>query len=283
VPGSLIPQLKPGQATTLTTSYGGFTATFRSAPQVKTQNNLAVGVPFKGTLTVTRGSQSWTLPRPANTTSSSIDAMCVIAFSRVQDPGVMVEGFTGGAHCCQVPVIYLFNRAKNRYVKVVDMSPAHYKDPHAFDGNIGFIPKVAGDRVLLKTGDGTFDYAFGCYGCSTGPIVLDAVGSDGLTDVTPQQHALVAADAQTIWTFAQEILSGKPQYQNYSLFGFLAPWVADECALGRGATAWSTIEQLQREGKLSNVLYYKATLNHGSFVAYLHSFLLRDDYCTGQI
>jgi len=44
---------------------------------------------------VTQGGQSWTLPRPANPNDSEINVMCVIAFQREQDPGVMVEGFTG--------------------------------------------------------------------------------------------------------------------------------------------------------------------------------------------
>jgi hypothetical protein len=59
--------------------------------------------------------------------------------------------------------------------------------------------------------------------------------------------------------------------------------VADECALGHGARAWSKVEQLSREGKLSNALYYQATMTHHSFVPYLHSFLLHHDYCIGQI
>jgi len=99
--------------------------------------------------------------------------MCVIAFQREQDPGVMVEGFTGGAHCCEVPVIYLFDHGDNRYVKVLDMSPNHYQDPHAFDDNEGFIPTVVGRHVLLQTGDDQFAYAFvvtparNCHSCST--------------------------------------------------------------------------------------------------------------------
>jgi hypothetical protein len=284
LPGSLIPQLKPGQVTTLDATYGGFTATFRSAKQVlRPGNYLSVGTPLKGTFTMSVSGTSWTLPRPSNVAESQIDALCVIAFTPEQHPGVMVEGYTGGAHCCLVPVIYLFSAARNRYVKVVDMTPTRYKDPHAFDGNLGFIPKVVGGQVLLSTGNGDFDYAFGCYACSTEPLALDSVGANGLTDVTPQHPSLVEADAQTIWKIPQRILNSESTSQSYSLFGFLAPWVADECTLGRGAHAWSTIEQLNRQGKLSDALYHQATQNHGSFVAGLHTFLLREDYCTGQI
>jgi hypothetical protein len=287
VPGPSIPQLKPGQSGSFTQSYGSFTATFRATmPATAPANGLDVGMPFNGTLTMTQGGTSWTLPRPANTNNSKINVMCVIAFQPEKYPGVMVEGFTNGAHCCEVPVIYLFDRTENRYVKVVDMSPNNDRDPHAFDDNEGFIPKVVGNQVLLTTGDGRFNYAFGCYACEVLPIVLDSVGTGGLTDVTAQHPSLVAANARATWKYVLGSVKAEtakvPRFIPLP-FGFVAPWVADECVLGRGASAWSAVLRLQREGKLSDALYHEYATNHASFVANLHSFLLRDDYCTGQI
>jgi len=287
VPAPQIPQLKPGHSGTLTTSYGSFRARFRAtAPATTSGPN--VGMPFNGTLTVTRGAKSWTLPRPANPDVAQINVMCVIAFQHEQYPGVMLEGFTGGAHCCEVPVIYLFDRNANRYDKVVDMSPNDYKDPHAFDDNEGFIPKVVDNRVLLMTGNDQFAYVFGCYACSELPIVLDSVGVEGLTDVTPQHPSLVSVNARAIWKNALGSIEAETGTVGGIIpppFGFLAPWVADECVLGRGASAWSRVLQFQREGKLSHALYDEYAMNRdrGSFVTQLHSFLLRNDYCTGQI
>jgi len=285
LPAASIPQLKAGKRAKLTISYGGFTATFRSTKQPAANGYPIVGTPFTGTLTMTHGAKSWTLPRPDNTQESQIDSLCVIAFNRERRPGVMVEGYTGGAHCCEAPVIYLFNRGSNRYEKVADMSPIDFENAHAFDPNEGFLPLVVASHVLLKTDDGSFDYAFGCYACSEAPIVLDSVGLDGLTDVTGQHPSIVAADARAIWKNARRALAAETPALQSSVapFGFLAPWVADECALGRGAMAWSTIESLNRVGKLSNARYHLFATNHGSFVASLKAFLLRDDYCTGQI
>jgi hypothetical protein len=211
--------------------------------------------------------------------------MCVIAFSRVRDPGVMIEGFSGGAHCCQVPVIYIFNSAQSRYVKVTDLSPDHPKNTYVIDDNEGLIPKVAGNRVVLTTGDDRFSYAFGCYACSETPLVLYAVGPDGLIDVTSQHPALIESHARFLWqralaaVRAENVASGTSP----APFGFLAPWVADECDIGRGRSAFPKLEQLGREGKLSTAMYHKSTLNHGSFLLDLRSFLLSDGYCTGQI
>jgi hypothetical protein len=286
VPGSLIPQLKPGQSGTLTTSYGGFTAKFQATQPATTPANASIaGMPFKGTLTMTEGGQSWTLPRPANTKDSQINEMCVIAFQREQYPSVMTEGFTGGAHCCEVPVIYLFDRVHDRYDKLVDLSPTHPKYSYLIDANEGFIPKVVGHHVLITTGDDRFSYAFGCYACSATPLVLYSVDPFRLTDVTSQHPSLVAAHARTL--LASALVAVKAETSSVSTspapFGLLAPWVADECAIGRGARAFTRIEQLQRQGKLSNALYHQATQNHRSFVLDLLSFLLSDGYCTGQI
>jgi hypothetical protein len=257
---------------------------FHSANQPAVVHSYPAGTPFSGTLTMSVGGRSWTLPRPDNAYESEFENLCVIAFRREAHPGVMLEGFTGGAHCCITPVIYLFDRADGRYDKVVDMTPIDFESPHAFDDNEGFIPKVVGDQVLLQTSDDQFDYVFGCYACGIDPIVLDSVSADGLTDVTGRHPLMVEDDARVIWHYAAMGLNQETaKVQTVSApFGFLAPWVADECTLGRGASAWSTIERLQREGKLSDAYYLKATFNHGSFVAHLHAFLLRDDYCTGQ-
>ncbi len=281
VPAQSIPQLRVGQSTTLSTSYGGFTASFHSTVQVASDGGPTVGVPFSGTTTMTQGPQRWTLPRPDNSKGSTIDVMCVIAFSRGRYPGVMIEGWSGGANCCQIPVIYLFDRSQDRYAKVVDMSPNSYKDPHAYFDAEGFIPKVAGNQVLLATADGQFDYAFACGGCSAEPIVFDAVDAGGLTDVTLQHPSLVAANARALWSYVEKSIQHPAEA--YSRFGFVAPWVADECAIGRGATAWTTVERLRRQGLLSDALYHEYALDHGSYVSSLHAFLLRHDYCVGQI
>ena len=84
--------------------------------------------------------------QPAN---SQINAMCVIAFQRTQHPGVMIEGFTGGAHCCEVPVIYLYNGPNRGYVKVVDMSPYPLQGCARLRPQWRLHPEGRGNQVLL--------------------------------------------------------------------------------------------------------------------------------------
>jgi hypothetical protein len=286
VPGSLIPQLKPGQSSSMSTSYGGFTATFRATmPAKRPAHGLVSGMPFNGVLTLSRSGQSWTLPKPSNVDDDQINAMCVIAFQPEKYPGVMVEGFTGGAHCCEVPVIYVYDASTGGYVKAVDMSPTHPKDSYVFNDNEGFIPEVVGNQVLLSTGDDRFSYAFGCYACSASPLLLYSVSQYGLGDVTSRHASLVEVHARSLLREALAAVHAENAVESTvpAPFGLLAPWVADECEIGRGASAFTRIEQLAHAGDLSNALYYKATLKHGSFVLDLRSFLLSDAYCTGQI
>jgi hypothetical protein len=282
VPTGQIPQLQLfiDESGSMSTSYQGFTATFHATiTQASFANGVTAGMPFRGTLTMSGGGETWHLPRPASTTDTTINSMCVIASQRETHPSVMIEGNTGGAHCCEVPVIYTFSQSKDRYVKVVDMSPKNYVDPLAFDHNGGFIPAFTGTHVLLSTGDDKFAYAFDCYACSALPIVLDALGANGLVDVTLQYPSLVAANAATLWKSAQTA----SKQTGAGAFGLLPAWVADECALGRGAAAWSTIERLQRQGELSPNSYLEEAYGHGSYVKQLKAFLLRNDYCIGQI
>ena len=280
VPGSRIPLLDIGASGAMSTQYGGFTTNFHaSIPQSAVANGVVWGMPFRGTLTMSGDGKGGVLPRPDNPHGTVINVMCVIAFQPEHYPGVMIEGFSGGAHCCEAPVIYLFNHSDNHYVKVVDMSPTNYKDHLAFDHNQGFTPMVVGKQVLLRTGDDQFSFAFACYACSAQPIVLDGVGVNGLVDVTLQHRSLVAADARSLWKSAQ-----RAAVQNGAgSFGILPAWVADECALGRGATASSTVERLTKTGVLSDALHHQETFNHGSYLPSLKAFLLRNDYCSGQI
>jgi hypothetical protein len=115
--------------------------------------------------------------------------------------------------------------------------------------------------------------------------VLYSVSPFGMADVTSKNPSLVAAHARSLWSSSLQGLNAESAslQTTPAPFGFLAPWVADECAIGRGARAWTMIDLLQSQGKLSNALYHKETLNKGSFVLYLRSFLLSHAYCTGQI
>jgi hypothetical protein len=284
--GVAFPALKQGQHASVTANFDGFEATFSATATKK--NTIAFqpsGMPFAGQLKVTSGTRSsWTLPQPSATKDYQIDYLCVISFAKGQEPAVLTEGYTGGAHCCELPVLYSLDKSSDRFVKVLDMTPTNFKYSLAFDDNGGFRPMLVGSQVLLRTEDDQFAYTFGCYACTPMPIVLDAFDGTHLTDVTGQYPSLIRREAASLLKQATADAKGEhsASLSGIGPFGSLAAWVADECALNQGAQAWSKVLSFQAAGELSNKVYYDDDGTKGSYVAQLRRFLLKGEYCTGQ-
>ena len=58
--------------------------------------------------------------------------------------------------------------------------------------------------------------------------------------------------------------------------GVLAAWVADQCNLGQGTAAWTTVDQLQAQGRLSGPAGWP---QGAAYVQALKSFLAQHGYC----
>ncbi len=276
------PDLKPGHTGSTSTAFGGYTATYTATLPVTTTDPALSGMPFPGVLTLTHGAEHWALAHPDGASIGQLGGICVIRFKGESRPAVMVEGFSGGAHCCMVPVLYSFDATTSTYAKVLDMSAANFKSAMKFDPNDGYVAKTVGGQVVLETGDGVFPYYFGCYACTPAPIHLEVWGPRGMLDVTGQHPQFVEANAHQLWSGVVSEENGADGY--YGLFGSLAAWTAEECTIGRGASAWSQVQVLQSKGVLSDKHYYQGTfMTKGSFVPTLRSFLLKHGYCGGQI
>lgn len=285
-PYTAFPTLRLGHHASVTETFDGYKATFR-ATSTK-QDSISYGpngMPFTGDLTVSRHGRSWTLPRASDTKDFQIDDLCVVRFTPGTTPGVLVEGYTGGAHCCELPVLYAYDRSSGDYVKALDMTPNNYESSLAFDNNGGFRPRLVGTRVLLQSEDDHFAYTFGCYACTPMPMVLDDFNGGVLRSVTKKYPAIIEAEAASFLKSATLYAKGErsPSLSGIGPFGALAAWVADECAVGHGANAWLRVLAFQRAGELSNKTYYADSLIKGSYVTQLHHFLLAGGYCTGQI
>ena len=143
-------------------------------------------------------------------------------------------------------------------------------------------PAAAIALSTSASSDGVFPYYFGCYACTPAPIRLEAFHGRGLVDVTAQHPDFVEANARRLWRSVAAGENGGDGY--YSMFGTLAAWTAEECTIGRGASAWSRVRGLQRRGVLSDQHYYRGTfMTKGSFVPTLKSFLFKNGYCLNQI
>jgi hypothetical protein len=280
------PAVKLGHHASVSASLDGFRATFSAtATKEDTISDEPSGMPFTGELTVSSGTRTWILPKPSATKDYQIDELCVISFAKGRGPAVLTEGYTGGAHCCELPVLYSLQQSSDRFVKVLDMTPTDFKYALAFDINGGFRPMLVGSsHVLLRTEDDRFAYTFGCYACTPMPIVLDSFDGTHLTDVTGHYPSLIRPEAASFLKQATVWAKGEhsPSFSGIGPFGALAAWVADECELNQGSQAWSQVLSFQAAGELSNKVYYADTLIKGSYVTQLRRFLLKGDYCTGR-
>ncbi len=148
----------------------------------------------------------------------------VVEFTIANDnPEVVLESYSGGAHCC-VDVLAAFAEDTNWRVLSLGM----------FDGGGGLIRDADGDGLFeLVTPDNAFLYAFGCYACTTAPLrvltirggrVVDLSAEDRFVPIHRAHLARLEARAQSHGDFASN--------------GFLAGWVASKIRIGEGADAW---------------------------------------------
>lgn len=246
------------------------------------------GVPGNGVLHVNFVGESLspeTLHLPSSLSGSALTSLCLLPSSFA--PAILVETYSGGAHCCVESVLYAKDSAKSAYrislleaisttAKVVGGSRIPY------DPNQGLTLRTLQGRTVLLGGDGNFPYTFGCYACTPSPLVISALVGSRVLNVSSQFPTVMRGDAAVLWGDVRASLSSSGGYA--SLFGSLAAWTADECTLGEGASAWREVTSLAKKGLLSDARYHQAIfLPKGYYLPDLDHFLLSSGYCHGQI
>jgi hypothetical protein len=149
-------------------------------------------------------------------------------------PEVIVDSYSGGAHCCFISDFY---RARGQ-------SYASWFRHNWGDPGYRLTRDASGD-YLFVTGDDGFAYAYASYAASALPVRVFTVVSkvSHLLNVTIEHPSLIRQDAKRKWTEYRAARSGEVR-------GFLAAWAADEFAIGRRASALKTLTALAQAGKL---------------------------------
>ncbi|HZT66963.1 MAG TPA: hypothetical protein VFA11_14340 [Acidimicrobiales bacterium] len=272
--GELQPQSAPAGATqAATATWGSFTARLTGAGA----GPYADGSLSSPTLSVQRdGATVYSqpvrpptsdMPGPSKVIPMSIVAtgafpaqnpppsqpMCLARFAGQDHPVVVLGLNLGGAHCCTI-------------VRVVDpltgvQTEADLRNPPAT-----MVDRPAG--ALVVTGDDAFNYRFASYAGSGTPVKVLELRSGRLVDTTVEHLDLVAADAER-WIKAFEDAPGNG-------LGLLAAWVADECRLGRSASAWAAVDRYNAEGSLTGPTGWPTG---SAYVSALRSFVSQRGYC----
>jgi len=136
------------------------------------------------------------------------------------EPEVLVDTYSGGAHCCYSDLIYRF--ANGTYTHINQLW-----------GDVGATIKdldANGTPELVTVAD-VFAYAFASYADSWLPPLVERYSAGTLTDVTSNFPAVVKADAKRI---LKQLPSARRQHRD--LRGLVAAYVADQDTLGAKAT-----------------------------------------------
>jgi hypothetical protein len=153
------------------------------------------------------------------------------------EPEVLVDFWTGGAHCCSsTGIYYLKSSSTDTYGhRVATWGNAFYK-----------LTDLDGDGKLeLVSGDDRFAYEFTAFAFSWDPpLVYDFVG-DRLVDRTRSFPAVVNADLKAI---AKQLKVGRKQQGD--LRGLVAADVADLYLLGRGSEVDAYLASELKKGDL---------------------------------
>ena len=152
------------------------------------------------------------------------------------EPEVLVDFYSGGAHCCFYTDVY-------RYVPRL----ATYRPTIRLWGNLSprLVDIGSDGRPEFRTADDRFAYVFTCFACSAFPIQIFRFDHGRFVDVTRRFPRLVRRDAARL--YAQYTLDAR---NRPDLRGILAAWLADQYLLERGPSGWRVLRAAERRGEL---------------------------------
>ena len=150
-------------------------------------------------------------------------------------PEVIVETFSGGAHCCTSAFIYTKRQGK---FQIVETGP---KD----GGGFGYQDLDGDGTIELVSKDQSFYYSFSAYAFSFPPSQIFSLKDGKLIDTTRNYPRYLRAELQRMFTAIKEITREGGQIN-----GVLAGYVAQKALLGEFAQGWQLM--LARYDRTSN-------------------------------
>ncbi|HEX5449005.1 MAG TPA: hypothetical protein VFW85_03005 [Gaiellaceae bacterium] len=142
---------------------------------------------------------------------------------------VLVNFYTGGAHCCNWTWAYHFNAKK-----LVWSRTAHiWGDPLYTMADLAHT-----NSLQLISADDRFAYAFSSYADSVLPVQVWVFKNGRFTDATRTYGNQVSLDLEKNWHHFKSAQPGT------ALRPILAAWVADNCLAGGCNAAYATVQSL---------------------------------------
>ena len=199
---------------------------------------------------------------PAGSGGGTAKSLQVADLDGDGEPEVLLDIYTGGAHCCVDTWIYRFTRT------TYTGTPAQW-------GDVGYTLKdLDGDGVPeLRSFDDHFAYAFTDFAESWFPPQIWQFRAGKLNGVTRNYPALIKSDVKR----ALRVYHGRAR-RTGDLRGVVAAYVADQYLLGHGSAGWKLVRSA-RKARLLNGLGHGDPWPHGArFAPALRKFLRRNGY-----
>jgi hypothetical protein len=148
-------------------------------------------------------------------------------------PDVVVDLYTGGAHCCSIVRVYRKVAASATYTSV----QRDFWDP-------GTRLEMVGGGYAFLSADSRFEYEFTSFAFSGDPTAIWRLRAGRFVDVTRRFPAQISADAARWW---RSYVANRRQGLG---LGFIAAWAGDEDLLGKGALVVHTLAAQNAAGFL---------------------------------
>lgn len=155
------------------------------------------------------------------------------------EPEILVDLYTGGAHCCSVMALFGWDAAATRYRRLA----RNWGDP-----SYAVRPAPDGIGSVLASADDRFAYSFCAYACSAMPIQVFRYRDFRLLDVTRQVPAWVRGDLRSLRGALRS--ARRHRDQGWAIKGILPAVCADLYLLGRGAACRAELASARRRGEL---------------------------------
>jgi hypothetical protein len=173
-------------------------------------------------------------------------------------PDVVLNLYSGGAHCCFITQVYRYDAGAGTYALV----QRDFGDPGAR------IETLAGGPVFFSADD-RFAYAFAAFAFSGLPVQIWSFASGRFVDVTRRFPALIRKDAAVQYG---AYLGNRTQGLG---LGYLAAWAADEDLLGQSALVRRRLAALSAAHDLRGLAGWS---QGGAFIGQLQRFLVKTGY-----
>ena len=179
------------------------------------------------------------------------------------EPEVLVDVYSGGAHCCLSTLFLRF-------------AGTSYRGTTRRWGNVGFtlVHLSRGRAPQLVSADDRFAYVFTSFASSVFPVQIWSYDHGRLFDVTSSYPTAIRSDAARIW---REYLSERKN-RTPDVRGLLAAWLADEYRLGRADEGWAKLRAAYARGELSAPRVDPLWPTGRKYLAALRRFLVETGY-----